>query len=443
MRGVSSYFKKHAYQNTELADLLMELEAESGRDLSEWSRLWLETAGVNLLVPEIKESGGIIESLAILQSAIPDYPYLRPHRLAVGFYEEVGGKLIRTERIELDVQGERTEVSELVGKKRPALVLLNDDDLTYAKLRLDEKSFETALTKLSQIEDPLARALVWGSVWDATRDGESTARNFIKLALSNIQEETESTTMMTLLRQLLTVTNLFTAPKHRLESQLEVAEGLWQLAQSAKAGSDAQLQFVKFFAQFARSQTQLEVVADLLSGKKQLDELKIDTDLRWELLTSLSVGGKATKARIDVELEADNTANGQKAHAAAIAGLPDLKAKQEMFSKLVDTDQMSNALVNSASLAFGRVLETALLEPFVEQYFAKVLSIWEHKSYHMAEYLLVNLYPLSLANHALVQQTEKFLENPELSSRPALKRIIIENLAGVVRAIKAQQTDSG
>ena len=443
MRGVSSYFKKHAYQNTELADLLMELEAESGRDLSEWSRLWLETAGVNLLVLEIKESGGIIESFAILQSAIADYPYLRPHRLAVGFYEEVGGKLIRTERIELDVQGERTEVSELVGKKRPALVLLNDDDLTYAKIRLDEKSFETALTKLSQIEDPLARALVWGSVWDATRDGESTARNFIKLALSHIQEETESTTMMTLLRQLLTVTNLFTAPKHRLESQLEVAEGLWQLAQSAKAGSDAQLQFVKFFAQFARSQTQLEVVADLLSGKKQLDELKIDTDLRWELLTSLSVGGKATKARIDVELEADNTANGQKAHAAAIAGLPDLKAKQEMFSKLVDTDQMSNALVNSASLAFGRVLETALLEPFVEQYFAKVLSIWEHKSYHMAEYLLVNLYPLSLANHALVQQTEKFLENPELSSKPALKRIIIENLAGVVRAIKAQQTDSG
>ena len=124
-----------------------------------------------MLVPEIKESGGIIESFAILQSAIADYPYLRPHRLAVGFYEEVGGKLIRTERIELDVQGERTEVSELVGKKRPALVLLNDDDLTYAKIRLDEKSFETALTKLSQIEDPLARALVWGSVWDATRDG--------------------------------------------------------------------------------------------------------------------------------------------------------------------------------------------------------------------------------------------------------------------------------
>ena len=442
MRGVSSYFRKHAYQNTELADLLRELEAESGRDLSEWSRLWLETAGVNLLIPEIKESDGLIESFAILQSAIADYPFLRPHRLAVGFYEEVAGKLIRTERVELDVQGAKTEVLELVGKKRPALILLNDDDLTYAKIRLDESSFATALVKLSQIEDPLARALVWGSVWDATRDGETRARDFIKLVLSHIAYETESTTMMTLLRQLLTVTNLFTAQKYRVESQLQVADGLWKLAQNSIAESDAQLQFVKFFAQFARSDKQLEVIADLLSGKAQLDGLKIDTDLRWELLTSLAVGGKATKARIDVELEADNTANGQKAHAAALAALPDGAAKQEMFNKLVDTDEMSNALVNSASLAFGRVLDTSLLEPFVDQYFSKVLSIWDQKSYHMADYLLVNLYPLSLANSALVDQTEKFLKNPELSSKPALKRIIIENLAGVVRAINAQKTDS-
>jgi aminopeptidase N len=442
MRGVSSYFKKHAYQNTELSDLLKELEAESGRDLSEWSKLWLETAGVNLLVPEIKESGGVIESFSIVQSAIADYPYLRPHRLAVGCYEEVNGRLIRTERIELDVQGAKTEVSELVGKKRPALVLLNDDDLTYAKIRLDEKSFETALAKLSQIEDPLARALTWGSVWDATRDGEASARDFIKLVLGHIADETESTTMMTLLRQLLTVTNLFTAPGTRLASQLQVADGLWKLAQNSQAGSDAQLQFAKFFAQFARSDNQLEIVANLLSGKVQLDGLEIDTDLRWELLTSLSVGGKVTKERIDVELEADNTANGQKAHAAALAALPDAKAKQEMFDKLVDTDEMSNALVNSASLAFGRVLDTSLLEPFVDQYFGKVLSIWDKKSYHMAEYLLVNLYPLALANQTLADQTEKFLNHPELSTKPALKRIIIENLAGVTRALKAQKTDS-
>ena len=441
MRGVSSYFKKHAYQNTELKDLLKELESESGRDLSDWSKLWLETAGVNLLRPEIEQTDGVIQSFAILQSAIADYPYLRPHRLAVGFYNEVEGKLVRTERVELDVQGAKTMVPELVGKNRPALVVLNDDDLTYAKIRLDEQSFATALAKLSSIEDPLARALVWGSVWDATRDGETSGRDFIELVLSHIGNESESTTMMTLLRQLLTVANLYVASEHRLEAQLKVADGLWRLAQNAQSGSDAQLQFTKLFAQFARNEKQLTAVADLLSGKTQLDGLEIDTDLRWELLTALSVGGKATKERIDVELEADNTANGQKAHAAAIAGMPDQKSKQEMFDKLVTTDEMSNTLVNSASLAFGRVLDTSVLEPFVDQYFSKVLSIWENKSYHMAEYLLVNLYPLAIVNKALADQTEQFLKNPELASKPALKRIIVENLANVQRALNAQSTD--
>jgi aminopeptidase N len=441
MRGVSSYFKKHAYQNTELKDLLKELESESGRDLSDWSKLWLETAGVNLLRPEIEQTDGVIQSFAILQSAIADYPYLRPHRLAVGFYNEVEGKLVRTERVELDVQGAKTMVPELVGKNRPALVVLNDDDLTYAKIRLDEQSFATALAKLSSIEDPLARALVWGSVWDATRDGETSGRDFIELVLSHIGNESESTTMMTLLRQLLTVANLYVASEHRLEAQLKVADGLWRLAQNAQSGSDAQLQFTKFFAQFARNEKQLTAVTDLLSGKTQLDGLEIDTDLRWELLTALSVGGKATKERIDVELEADNTANGQKAHAAAIAGMPDQKSKQEMFDKLVTTDEMSNTLVNSASLAFGRVLDTSVLEPFVDQYFSKVLSIWENKSYHMAEYLLVNLYPLAIVNKALADQTEQFLKNPELASKPALKRIIVENLANVQRALNAQSTD--
>jgi aminopeptidase N len=198
---------------------------------------------------------------------------------------------------------------------------------------------------------------------------------------------------------------------------------------------------VKFFAQFARSDKQLTTVADLLSGKVQMDGLEIDTDLRWELLTALSVGGKVIKERIDVELEADNTANGQKAHAAAIAAMPELKSKQEIFDKLVDTDQMSNALVNSASLAFGRVMDTSVLEPFVDKYFSKVLSIWENKSYHMAEYLLVNLYPLSLVSQDLANQTEQFLKNPELASKPALKRIIVENLANVQRALSAQSTD--
>jgi aminopeptidase N len=441
MRGVSDYFKKHAFKNTELKDLLKELESQSGRDLSQWSKLWLETAGVNTLRPEIVEKDGVIESFAILQSAIDAYPFLRPHRIAIGLYEEQSGKIVRTDRIELDVEGARTAVPSLAGKKRPALILLNDDDLTYAKIRMDESSWSFALDKLSLIQDPLARALVWGSAWDATRDGETAPRDFIKLALRHIEFETESTTMLTILRQLLTVANLYVSDDHRLAQQLSLAEGLWGLAQSAKAGSDAQLQFVKFFAQFARSDQQLANVSSLMNGDTKLSSLAIDTDLRWELVTALAVGGKISVEVLDQELAADNTANGQKYHVAAVAALPEHSSKQDMFTKLVATDELSNALVNSASLAFTRVLDPKILQPFVSQYFANVLKIWEEKTYHMAEYLLVNLYPLALANKELVSETEAFLAKAEVQSKPALRRIIIENLANVERALTAQQRD--
>ena len=64
MSGVREYFSKHAWQNTELSDLMAELEKASGRDLERWGQLWLETAGVNTLTPEISASAdGTIELL--------------------------------------------------------------------------------------------------------------------------------------------------------------------------------------------------------------------------------------------------------------------------------------------------------------------------------------------------------------------------------------------
>ncbi|MEO7744755.1 MAG: aminopeptidase N, partial [Actinomycetota bacterium] len=42
VRGLQQYFAAHAYGNTELVDLLRELESTSGRDLRGWSEQWLE-----------------------------------------------------------------------------------------------------------------------------------------------------------------------------------------------------------------------------------------------------------------------------------------------------------------------------------------------------------------------------------------------------------------
>ena len=443
IRGVSSYFKKHAWRNTELNDLLVELERESGRELSSWSKLWLETAGVNTLKPEFTlDESGNYSSFAVLQSAIAEHPTIRPHRMGIGTFDLVAGELQRTEYFELDIAGERTEIPALVGKKQPDLLLLNDNDLAYAKIRLDERSRVAALGNLSGIEDSLARTLVWTAAWDATRDGEAPASEFIDLVLGHIATETESTTILTLLRQLVTTGTLYVAPQKREQTLVKIADGLIALAESAQAGSDSQLQFTKYVPQFARTAAQLNWLDDLLSGGKKLAGLDVDQDVRWELTIGLVVGGRFGEAEIAAELARDNTANGQKFASAARAAIPTEAGKAEAWRILTETEEYSNTLVNAASLAFGRVNDTALLEPYMDKYLENAERLWDERSYHIAAYLLNNLYPVQLANQQLADKTRALIERDTIKAKPALRRILIESLAGLERGLTAQKADN-
>ncbi|MEW1821772.1 aminopeptidase N [Arthrobacter sp. NPDC080031] len=442
MAGVREYFQKHAWRNTELVDLMKELEAASGRDLDQWGKLWLETAGVNTLSPELEvDANGIITSFAILQTAIDEQPTLRPHRLAVGFYNlSAEGKLERTHREELDVDGPRTDVAALAGKPRPDLVLLNDDDLAYAKVRLDPPSLATAKAHLKDFADSLPRTLVWGSAWDAARDGETPARGYAELILANIASETDSSVIQTQLRQLATTLTYYVAAEHKAAATVAAADALWDLSTTAAAGSDAQLQFVKSFALLAASSSQLDTIQAVLDGSTVLDGLTVDQDLRWELLTALVVGGRQGQERIDAELERDHTANGQNAAALATAALPTPEAKAAAWKKIVVTGELSNAIQSSAVTGFTRVLDTSLLEPYAEEYFEAVPEIVATRTHALAQQIVVGLYPAQLTTQATVDRTDKFLaELPADSS--ALRRMMLENRDGVARALKARATD--
>jgi aminopeptidase N len=439
--GVAAYFQKHHHSNTELSDLLVELEATSGRELTSWSEKWLETAGVNTLRPEIEtDADGVITSFAILQEAPADYPTIRPHRLAVGLYDFDGDALVRTHRVEIDVDGTRTEVPELVGQHRGALVLTNDDDLAYAKIRLDDQSLATAIEHLSAISDPLARALVWGSVWDATRDAETSPFDYVRLVLSNIASETESTTIRTTLTQLVQAARSYVAPARRAEVLAEVGDRLLELAKEAAAGSDAQFQFVKFFAAAASTSAHAEALRALHDGSLALDGLEVDTDLRWELLEGLVLVGAADEAEIDAALEADNTANGAQAAARARAAIPTTEGKLAAFASVVDSAEQPNAIVRATAQGFQHVNDPAVLRPVVERYFSSLTGIWESRSYHIADTLVSGLYPAGLADQELADASRAWLDvNPDV---PALRRIVTESLSGVERALRVQAIDA-
>lgn len=440
--GVSAYFTKHAFGNTELSDLLVELEKASGRDLSEWAALWLETAGVNTLRPELTVSeDGTIESFAVVQTAAEDYPTIRPHRLAIGFYNLVDGAVVRQNRVELDIEGERTEIGELVGRTRPDLILLNDDDLAYAKIRLDDASLEFATEHLGAIQSPLARALVWGSFWDATRDAETRARDYVALVLEHIDAETESTTIRTTLNQLLTAIQGYAADDVRDDLQIEAATELWRLAREAEHGSDAQFQFVKFFAAIADAPEHLSIIADLRSGDQSLHGLDIDTDLDWELLTALTAGGVAGDAEVDEALANDNTAGGAKAAALARAAQPDADAKRRAWDSVVKDSSPANAIVSWTTLGFQRARDLDVIDGFRSEFFAQIVPLWEDRSYHIAETLISGLYPDGVITEAVRDDARAWLAaNAEQPA--ALRRIVTESLAGTERALAARERDA-
>ncbi|MBI4939590.1 MAG: aminopeptidase N [Actinobacteria bacterium] len=438
--GLRRYFRAHEWGNTTLADLLAELEATSGRDLDAWAREWLQTAGVATLRPHLEvDADGVVTKAVIGQEAPADHPTLRSHRLAVGCYDVVDGRLRRTQRIELDVAGAATDVPQLVGSARPDLLLVNDDDLADGKIRLDGRSLDTAIGHLSDFEDSLPRTLVWGAAWDMTRDAETGPRDFVDLVVRNVASVDDASVAQTLLRQLASTLMFYVAPANRSAATASAADALLARLEGATPGGDAQLLYARAFAAHATTPAQLDRLRALLDGEAPVAGLSVDTDMRWTLLTALVAGGVLGEDDVVRELDRDDTASGRVHAAAARAAVPTPEAKAQAWDLVVGTGELPNAVQAAVIGGFGRVNDTALLEPYVERYFAALEPVWAERTSEMASQIVVGLYPTVLAGPALLERTEAWLATTQ--AEPALRRLVVEARDGVSRAVAAHERD--
>jgi aminopeptidase N len=445
-QGVAEYFRKHHHGNATLGDLLAELEKASGRDLSSWSDVWLQKAGVTTLRPVIEtDDNDVITRFDVAQEAPAEWPTLRPHRLRIGGYDVIEGRLEQVWIEETDVDGALTPIPDLVGRPRPSLILVNDDDLAYAKVRLDNASLATAVGSLDTLP-PLPRSLVLAGAWDMTRDAEMPARQFISLVLGNIAAESESTVVLVLLRQLATTLSLYVAPDAAKEETEKAADALWQLTLQAEAGSDNQLQFLRAFAGLASTDAQLDNLEALLDDKLHLDELPIDADLAWDLLGGLVAGGRAEEIAIEVQLSKDATASGQRRAAHSRAALPTATGKRAAWDALVNPkagEELPNAIMFEAITGFNRAHDLSLLEPYADEYFAMLRTTYTDRTNETAQNLIEGLYPVELAGRVpdLQAKAEAWLAANE-DAHDALKRMVIEGHDGVRRALEAQAKDA-
>ena len=476
--GVRKYFAVHAWGNATLADLLAALEETSGRDLAAWSTEWLQTAGVNTLRPSYSvDADGRFAEFAVEQEAPASHPVLRSHRIAIGLYDRTSAGLVRRQRVESDVAGPRTVVPELVGQPRPDLVLVNDDDLTYAKIRLDDHSLRTlvgpgkggpggrgglrgkvspqdrgdpggsspgaaqsprASTGIGAFTDSLPAALCWSAAWDMVRDGEMAARDYVRLVLSGISSVADISVVQTLLRQAGQAVRRFADPAWRQTGMTLMAEALRDLLHDAPAGSDTQLAYVRAFAGVAISADDLALLAGLLDGSVVLGGLSVDTDLRWSLLWRLVSRGARGEDEIDAELARDATDAGERHAAACRAAIPTAEAKQQDWETLIG-GELTLAMFRAVLTGFADPDQPELLAPYREKYFEVVGDVWRNWSSAMAQDFVSGVYAVCPISPETVEMTDAFIRAADPPA--ALRRLLIEGRDDVLRALRCQDRD--
>ncbi|MFZ9693775.1 MAG: aminopeptidase N [Candidatus Nanopelagicales bacterium] len=445
MKGISAYFKKHAWGNTELKDLLHELELASGRDLSGFTKSWLQTSGVNLMYPEIElDDDGTYKKVLIKQ--LPPLepagltPELRTHRMAIGLYNNTSSGLTRTNKVEIDVSGAETVVEKLTGVTQPDLLLLNDEDLTFSKIRLDARSLKTAVESTGDIPDSLPRALLLSAAWDMTRDAEMSTGDFIKLVERALPKETFIPIIQRVLVQLRTAAQLYSHPTKREQHLSNLADTFLDWAQSFEQESDAQFAAAKNFVAIARTEKQLDVVAKLYSEEMTIPGIKVDTDFRWLLLDRLVQVGKAGVSEIEAEEARDKTSTGRNNAAKAKAAIPTIEAKAKAWTSIMKDESLSNDVLNATVMGFYNPDHKELLVEYVDKYFDILPSIWSSRSNEIAQTITLGLYPMYQFDESTVNKTEAFLSTADVPH--GCKRLVGDGKDGLVRALKCQQADA-
>ena len=449
LAGVTEYFRAHAYGNTQLSDLLTQLEAASGRDLSWFSAQWLETSGVNTLAADFDvDDEGRFTRFAVVQTAHPDYPTLRTHRLGIGLYHlDDEGRLERREYVEADIDGESTEIPELVGVARGDVVLLNDGDLTYAKVRLDEASAAALVEHIGGLTDPLARAVTFAAFWEMTRDAQFRPQDYVALALAAIPSEHDMAAVSTLLNQAVMASLSFTAPELRADANVTLVTGLARLLKASEAGSDAQVLIAKALIASVRSSEGVALLKGWLVDEEVPEGLAIDTGMRWAITSALAKLGAIGEDEIAAELERDRTSAGAEQAAGAAASLPDVETKMAAWVRATDDPSVPNETHRAICMGFWRYGQDEVLEPYPAAYLDLLGRIsrregtWADRGYAAIGTALRWLFPQPLADDALVATVAAWLEDNEPSEQ--VRRTVTERLDEARRALRVQEVSRG
>ncbi len=439
-RAIHAHLEEHREGNAEFADLVAALELASGRDVRGWSRAWLETTGINTLRLELEgDPGSPVERAVVVQSASPAQPTLRPHRLGVGVFGWEGDALHLRERLEVDLDGPRTDLPQLRGRERPPLVLPNHDTITYAKVRLDPESLRTVDQHLSQVDDSLARAVIWDMMWDMVRDGELPTSRYVPMVTAHLPAETDQSLIPVVLSQAQSALSHYGAPAHGDELEAGLAAAAARALERTEPGGLDQMAWLRAMVTAATTSEQIERNRAMLAGRNLPPGVVLDLELRWRLVTALAARGAVAEAEVAAMRRADSTATGQVRAMAALAAIPSAKTKEEVFHHLTEEASANVEETIWVGRSFAGARRPDLLLPFIPRFFAAVDRLLVERGSEYTRDFAYWFMPALPAEPQLLAEVSSQLARAELP--PDLRRIYQDSLEETERALAARSLD--
>ena len=431
--GMRLYFKEYAWGNTTLDEFLGALERGSESELQEWSKMWLETAGVNTLAARLELDAGTIAGFAIEQTAPANHHTLRPHKLQLAIFDETDGVPTLREAIPVEVEGARTVVEELVGTPAPVAIFPNYEDHDYAKSALDERTLDYVRERLERFDDPFMRLLLWHSLWDMVRDQQFKSTDYLALVREKLPQESIQELVQTTIGRANLAQRAYTPDEMRLEQ----GRALYALAEPELRRADdpdLRILWARALVTAAQEPDTISSALRLADQGTGIDGFELDQEMRWSLvIKAMSHGLDRAEARLAAELERDPSDRGQRNAETARIATPDAAVKAAAWSAIRDDDDASLFDLRSKMHGFFTWHQRELTAPYAERFFDEVGDIFRLKTKDFATTYFASLYPHHLPTDTTVKRTESLIET--LSDEDLmLKRSLREALDELRRA---------
>ncbi|MFH8975622.1 aminopeptidase N [Streptomyces sp. NPDC017890] len=432
LAGINTHFDRHKFANATLADFIDSLAATTDRDVHAWADAWLRTTGVDTLTPHVTGDNGT-RALTVHRTGT------RPHRIAAGLYDQDltdQGRFTLRERLDLDIP--QTEPRPI--GKRPALIVLNDGDLTYAKIRFDTDSFQTLRTSLSGLPDPLTRAVAWNALRDAVRDGQLPATTYLDIARAHLPHETDLALVDGVLTFAATqVADRYLTPAQRPAALTTLTDLCRDLIRRTEDGDHPGLRLIAVRHRIATAAHPDTIAAWLADGSIPGGP-ELDPELRWRILTRLAVLGATDEAAIAAELERDPSDTGQEGAAHCRAALPHPDAKSRAWHAMFTTDDLSNYLFTATAKGFWQPEQADLVRDYVPRYYTEAVAVAARRGPAIADAAGRWAFPAHAVDTDNLRLGQECLTDADPT--PALRRKLTDQLDDLARALRVRETNT-